>query len=254
MKKMLHRRPSPSIVVAFAALVIAMSGTALATTKLVSGDGLIKQDSLSGNRLRYHTLGGAQINSSALGTVPNATNASHALTADKATTATSATNATNAANATNATSATNATNATTAANATELGGVPASNYLTTTNETGTGGVTVESGSANVTLFTAGVFTLKLICVKSGSAESLQLTGSSSVANSWIDGTLESTANTAVDLGSGYDIASTTSAVKNHALIVDLEAPGASGAVLTGADGVNSLGTAPDCWAHFVGLH
>ncbi len=84
------------MVVALTALVIACSGTAVAATSLVGGDSLIKKNSLSGNRLRGHTLTGKQINLKKLGKVPNAKHAD------------SATNATNATNATHATTATTA--------------------------------------------------------------------------------------------------------------------------------------------------
>ena len=47
-----RRRPSAALVVAIIALVVAASGTALATGRLVSGDSLIRKHSLSGNRLR----------------------------------------------------------------------------------------------------------------------------------------------------------------------------------------------------------
>ena len=78
------------MVVAIVALVVAASGTAVAATKLVSGDSLIKKNSLSGNRLRAHTVSGKQIKLSSLGTVRNA---AHATTADTATNATNATTA-----------------------------------------------------------------------------------------------------------------------------------------------------------------
>ena len=87
------------MVVAMIALVLAASGTAIAATKLVSGDKLIKKGSLSGNRLRKHTLTGTQINLKKLGKVPSAKNADFANSAGSATSATSATNATNATNA-----------------------------------------------------------------------------------------------------------------------------------------------------------
>ena len=64
--------------VALLALVIATAGTAVAATKLVSGDGLIQPASLSGNRLRNHTLTGGQINLNKLGTVPLAKQAASA--------------------------------------------------------------------------------------------------------------------------------------------------------------------------------
>jgi hypothetical protein len=76
--------------VALLALVIATAGTAVAATKLVSGDGLIKPASLSGNRLRNHTLTGGQINLNKLGTVPSAKQATTAATATLAKNATAA--------------------------------------------------------------------------------------------------------------------------------------------------------------------
>ena len=87
------------MIVALIALVVAMSGTAVAASKLVSGDNMIKKGSLSGNRLRAHTLTGAQINMGLLGKVPSAaqadaaTNATHAASADAATNAIHATSA-----------------------------------------------------------------------------------------------------------------------------------------------------------------
>ena len=56
------------MVVAVIALVVAASGTAVAASNEVSGDSLIKKNSLSGNRLRDHTLTGLQIKLSGLGT------------------------------------------------------------------------------------------------------------------------------------------------------------------------------------------
>jgi hypothetical protein len=54
------------MLVAIAALVVAASGTAVAASSLVSGDKLIKKGSLSGNRLRNHTITGTQVNLSKL--------------------------------------------------------------------------------------------------------------------------------------------------------------------------------------------
>jgi len=93
MGNLFGRRPSAAMVVAVMALVIAASGTAFAAGSLVSGDSLIKKNSLSGNRLRDHTVTGKQIKVSSLGTVPSA---AHATTADTATSATSATTAASA--------------------------------------------------------------------------------------------------------------------------------------------------------------
>jgi hypothetical protein len=86
----LHRRPSAALVVAVFALIVAASGTAVAASKLVSGDSLIKKNSLSGNRLRNGSVTGKQIKLSSLGTVPSAQNAVNATNATNATTATAA--------------------------------------------------------------------------------------------------------------------------------------------------------------------
>jgi hypothetical protein len=73
MRNVFGCRPSASMIVAVLALVLAASGTAVAASKLVSGDSLIKKHSLSGNRLRNHTITGKQINMGKLGAVPSAT-------------------------------------------------------------------------------------------------------------------------------------------------------------------------------------
>ncbi len=76
--------------------MISLGGTAIAASHLVSGDSLIKKGSLSANRLRKHTVTGAQIDMARLGKVRGAqiadvatsataaTNAAHARTADTA--------------------------------------------------------------------------------------------------------------------------------------------------------------------------
>jgi len=125
MKGIVHR-PSGAMAVAITALVVALGGTAAAASHLVSGNSLIKKNSLSGNRLRNGTLTGKQINLTKLGTVPSATSASTAV------------NATNAVNAKNATTAATAANATTAANALDLGGIPASGYTRSSCSSNTG--------------------------------------------------------------------------------------------------------------------
>lgn len=51
-RRLALRAPSPAMIVALVALVFAMSGTAVAASKLVNGDKLIKKNSLSGDRLR----------------------------------------------------------------------------------------------------------------------------------------------------------------------------------------------------------
>jgi hypothetical protein len=91
MKSLWKQRPSPSMVVALTALVVALGGTAVAATNLINGDKLIEHNSLSGNRLRRHTITGTQVNLKKLGKVPSAksadtaTNASHAASASTVT-------------------------------------------------------------------------------------------------------------------------------------------------------------------------
>src|SRR5436853_639247 len=84
MTRLFAHRPSPSMVVALAALLVALSGTALAATKLVNGDKLIRKGSLSGNRLRRHTITGRQVNLGQLGKVPSSSHADSAANAGNA--------------------------------------------------------------------------------------------------------------------------------------------------------------------------
>jgi hypothetical protein len=97
--KSLWKLPSPAMLVALAALVVALGGTAVAATALINGDTLIKQNSLSGNRLRKHTITGTQVNLKKLGKVPSAKRADTATNARHATSADAATNASHAASA-----------------------------------------------------------------------------------------------------------------------------------------------------------
>ena len=90
MSKKFRRTPSPALVVAIVALVLAASGTAVAASKLVSGNSLIKVNSLSGNRLKNGSVTGKQIAVKTLGKVPSAATADTATSATTATTAGSA--------------------------------------------------------------------------------------------------------------------------------------------------------------------
>ena len=77
------------MVVATIALTVALGGTALAgplaqLAHLSNGNTLIMKHSLSGDRLRNHTLTGSQINLSKLGTVPSAMTARRAVFATSA--------------------------------------------------------------------------------------------------------------------------------------------------------------------------
>jgi hypothetical protein len=222
----------PSTILAMLALVIAASGTAVAATKLVNGDKLIKKGTLSGNRLRKHTLTGTQINVSKLGKVPSA---------KKADTATSATTATTATNATNAT------------NAAELGGQPASSYLSASSRIGTNGIVTTAGSASgttVTLFKSGPFTVSMKCAHSGTSTALTLLGSSSEGNSDLNGILVPVANTVTDLKVDITPAKTGFFTFND-VNLDFEAPSGAQALVIGAEGVNGLGV--DCWGNWAGI-
>ena len=153
------------MVVAMIALVLAASGTAIAATKLVSGDKLIKKGSLSGNRLRKHTLTGTQINLKKLGKVPSAKNADFANSAGSATSATSATNATNA------------------TNADTVGGQAPSAFEPAADVMRSGLVKAASGQT-VSLASFGPFTLTLKCA-AGSSNSVlaEIDATSTEANS-----------------------------------------------------------------------
>lgn len=123
-----RRRPSAAMVVAIAALVVAASGTAVAASRLVNGDSLIRKDSLSGNRLRNATVSGRQIRLSSLGQVPSAK---------------------------------------TAANAQELGGHPASAYALGSSSVASSGLVTASGGQTVKMASFGPFTVSLTCNDDG---------------------------------------------------------------------------------------
>lgn len=231
------RRPSASMAVALTALVLAASGTAVAASGLVTGDQLIKPRSLSGNRLRNHSVTGQQVAARTLGKVASAKKA------DRAFVAGSAQNAVNAQDAQVATSAHNAT---------LLGGLPSSSFMPATDRVGTSGVTKLAGTpagATTTLFTFGPFTVTMRCTKSGSNTSLSVTATSSEANSVVAGQLVPSANSSVPIGP--DVSPASGFHESTASGRDFEAPSGAEAIFAAADGVNSLGT--DCWANWVGM-
>lgn len=116
------------MVVAIIALVVAASGTAVAASRLVNGDSLIKRDSLSGNRLKNGSVTGTKIKVSSLGEVPSAK---------------------------------------IAANAQELGGRPASAYVPGTSSVAASGLVTASGGQTVKLASFGPFTISLTCNDDG---------------------------------------------------------------------------------------
>ncbi|HEX5527072.1 MAG TPA: hypothetical protein VFX44_07730 [Solirubrobacterales bacterium] len=68
-------RPSPAMVVAVIALVVALAGTAYAAQSINGGS--IKKQTIGGGKLKHKTLTGFQINTNKLGTVPFAKVATH---------------------------------------------------------------------------------------------------------------------------------------------------------------------------------
>ena len=116
MRAVLRHRPSPAMVVACIALAVALGGTSYAAIKLPKnsvGTKQLKKNAVTGLKVKANaitspkvandSLTGADLNEATVGTVP---------------------------------SAANATNAATAANANTLGGIPASGFLSSTNEGG----------------------------------------------------------------------------------------------------------------------
>jgi hypothetical protein len=210
------------MVVSVVALVVALSGTAVAAG-LITGDNLIRPRSLSGNRLRNHSVTGLQVAVSTLGKVPNAKKADQAFVAGSSE---------NAVNAQDAQTATNARNAAT------LGGQAPSSFLPATDRVGTNGLMrVAAGSGPVTLFTFGPFTVTMKCT----ASSVTTTVTSSEPGS-------------IDDSEGQ-IASNLNVSSSHtgsASGIDFEAPSGAEAIFSAADGVNTLGSS-GCWANWVGM-
>jgi hypothetical protein len=75
MKRLKSRRPSPAMVVASIALIVALAGTAVAA-QTING-GAIKKQTIGGGKLKRKTLTGFQINTNKLGVVPRARDATN---------------------------------------------------------------------------------------------------------------------------------------------------------------------------------
>jgi hypothetical protein len=75
MSSLKNRRPSPAMVVAVIALVVALAGTAYAA-QTING-GAIKKQTIGAGKLKHKTLTGYQININKLGVVPFAQRATH---------------------------------------------------------------------------------------------------------------------------------------------------------------------------------
>lgn len=168
MRSVWRRRPSGPLLISVVALIVAASGTAIAAGRLVSGDKLIAKGTLSGDRLRKHTITALELNL-AQAKVPNAAGADHAATAGFAANATSARtamNATTANTAVTAFSATNAANAVNAKNATTLEGQLPSAFVSSSDVIQTGVVSARAGHT-VTVASFAPFTMTLVCSTNG---------------------------------------------------------------------------------------
>jgi hypothetical protein len=75
MSKLWSRRPSPALVVAVIALIVALAGTAYAAQK-INGN-LIEKQTIGAGKLKKKTLTGFQINTNKLGAVPFAKVSTH---------------------------------------------------------------------------------------------------------------------------------------------------------------------------------
>ncbi|MET0559669.1 MAG: hypothetical protein ABW065_13535 [Solirubrobacterales bacterium] len=120
MSKMWSRRPSPALIVAIAALVMAMAGTTYAATQLAKnsvGTKQLKKDAVTGAKVKNGTLTGSDIDIASLGNVPSASNSERANLADRALTADSVGTAKTAQNADHANTAGHATTADSASEA-----------------------------------------------------------------------------------------------------------------------------------------
>ena len=75
MSTLRSKRPSPAMVVAVIALIVALAGSAYAAQR-INGGAIIKQ-TIGAGKLKKKTLTGFQINTNKLGTVPGAKRATH---------------------------------------------------------------------------------------------------------------------------------------------------------------------------------
>lgn len=75
MEALRKRRPSPAMIVAILALIVAMAGTAYASQHI--NGGAIKKQTIGAGKIKHKTLTGYQINTRKLGVVPAAERAAH---------------------------------------------------------------------------------------------------------------------------------------------------------------------------------
>jgi hypothetical protein len=75
MRKLKSQLPSPAMIVASIALIVALAGSAYAAQNI--NGGAIKKQTIGGGKLKHKTLTGFQINTNKLGVVPAAIRANH---------------------------------------------------------------------------------------------------------------------------------------------------------------------------------
>jgi len=201
------------MVVAVIALVVAATGTAVAAGEHLDGDSLIKKQSLSGDRLRDHTLTGLQIKLRALGTVPKAKNAEE-LGGRPA--------------------------------SAYLGG--GGGGIGTNGVVKTSG---SANGTTVTLFTSGPFKVTMTCTDDGTNTSSEIDASSSEDQSNLNGQFAA-ANTPTDTGADVEpTPDGASGSLFEPATIALVAPSGASAIVNGMAGVGSFGTG--CWADFTGI-
>lgn len=84
MKKLRSRRPSPAMALAFVALMVALSGAAIALPGKGSVQGNdIKKNAITGKAVKNDSLTGSDVNESTLGQVPSAATSDSATTSDE---------------------------------------------------------------------------------------------------------------------------------------------------------------------------
>jgi hypothetical protein len=156
----IRRMPSPALAISVIALIVAVGGGAFA---VASSNSSVKKlaTKIANKQITQRAAGLSVLHA---GTADSATTATTADTATTAKTATIATRATNAANAEKATSAA------TADNASQLGGVAASHYVTAGSELASGDTEVGVYAASAPTPTAARTSVSFIPKLPGSVE------------------------------------------------------------------------------------
>jgi hypothetical protein len=228
-----RRRPSAAMVVAIAALVVAMTGSAIAgpLKTLIDGSS-IKKHSIPANRLINHSLTGQQVNLAKLGKVPQAQLAARA---------------------------TSAKTAANAANAAKLGGLPPSSYLPASKVLRWNFKMAEGNANQGHSFTFGPLKFTATCMNdSGNTDGdLSVTSSESMTyvNFAADDEPMSSSGRTVGPGSSYDIMSVDSTTTDDGNSSEFEAfdPAGKIAVFSTAQTMGVAINTPGAACRFFGF-